>query len=82
MRDLQLLLPPMQVPAGKLSLTIVFGISNSRSDLDNLAKGLLDGMQFRYDFDDARIFDLHMYKRIVPPGREFIDFRLDPASDR
>ena len=79
LRDLQLLLKPMEIPAGPLRLTITFGVSNARSDLDNCCKAFLDGLMARYGFDDSRIFSLMAHKVIAPKGGEFIEFRLDRA---
>lgn len=79
MRDLQLLLKPMEIPEGKLRLKIVFGVSNVRSDLDNLLKGTIDGLMGTYNFDDSRIYSLWARKDIVPRGQEYIEIELDKA---
>jgi Holliday junction resolvase RusA-like endonuclease len=80
LRDLQLLLPPMSVPAGKLRLKAVFGISNPRADVDNLLKGFIDGLMAKYHFDDSRIFSLMAHKIVVPRQREFIEFAITAAD--
>ena len=78
-RDLQLMLPSLRVPAGKLSLRIVFGVSNPRADLDNLLKGTVDGLMAKYGFDDSRIYALMAHKVVVPKGQEYIDFAIGSA---
>lgn len=74
--DLYTLLPPVTIPDGKLSMHIIFGVSNPRSDVDNLAKGFIDGLQSRYGFNDRQIYELHMCKRVVKKGSEFVSFKV------
>ena len=79
LRDLHLLLPPMEIPEGKLELKIVFGVSNARCDVDNLLKGTVDGLMAKYGFDDSRIYALMAHKVVVPKGQEYIDFAIGSA---
>lgn len=54
-----------------------FGISHRAKDLDNLAKPLLDTLQRIYDeFNDNRVYLLHMEKIKVEKGSEYIDLEI------
>jgi Holliday junction resolvase RusA-like endonuclease len=71
-----LLLKPMIIGKEKLSLSIIFGLSNKMSDVDNGAKPFIDILQKKYGFNDNQIYELHLYKEIVDKGNEFIDFSI------
>lgn len=75
--ELNLKLPNIKVPKGKLKLNIVFGFSNVNSDLDNPVKAFQDILQKKYDFNDRDIYELNVKKEIVKKGNEFIKFILD-----
>ena len=64
-----------QIESGKkLTLTMEVGFSSKLSDLDNVAKQFIDGLQKKYDFNDRYIYRLVLEKRIVTKGQEYIDF--------
>ena len=69
-------LPKLEIPDGDLELHIQVGFSNKSSDLDNICKPFLDILQKKYGFNDSRVYSLHMYKRIVPKGDEYISFDI------
>jgi len=69
-------LRPMKIPDGDLEIHIQVGFSNKNADLDNVAKPFLDILQKKYHFNDSRVYSLHMYKRIVPKGEEYISFDI------
>jgi len=69
-------LPKLDVPKGKLKLTINVGFSNKGSDLDNVCKPFQDILQKKYKFNDSQIYQLEMTKEIVKKGNEFIDFTI------
>jgi Holliday junction resolvase RusA-like endonuclease len=75
-RDLTLLLPRGKAPAERFGLIVTFGVSNKRSDLDNLMKGFLDVLQDVYMFNDRQVYYIGMKKRDVKRGEEFIDFEF------
>ena len=75
-RDLLLILPKLDVPTGKLSLSIVVGFSSVASDVDNICKPFIDILQKKYSFDDKMIYKLNVEKTIVKKGCEFIEFTL------
>ncbi len=77
--ELYLKLPSIDVPKGKLALTLDIGYSNKSADLDNAAKPILDILQRRYGFNDSRIYRLEMNKHITAKGAEFIGFNLRAA---
>lgn len=72
--ELLLRLPPLTLPTGNLAVNLVFGYSNKTSDIDNGVKVFLDILQKAYGFNDNEIYELHVFKVIVPKGKEYIDF--------
>ena len=75
-KDVLAQLPTLIMPSGNLELHIQAGFSNKGADLDNIAKVFIDILQKAYCFNDNRIYQLHLYKRIVPKGEEFISFDI------
>lgn len=74
-RDLLLLLPNIPIPKNKLKLTIKIGFKNTLSDIDNIAKPLIDILQKKYKFNDKQIYELHLYKEIT--DKPFIDIDFE-----
>lgn len=64
------------VPNGNLAIHLCFGFSNKGADIDNPVKPILDILQKKYNFNDSRIYKLHVDKIIVPKGSEFIEFEF------
>lgn len=65
-RDLLLMLPHYDVPeVGKLGVKIQAGFESAASDLDNIAKPILDILQKRYKFNDNRVYKLELEKKVV-----------------
>lgn len=62
--------------ADRLKLTIIVGFSNSASDLDNILKPFIDGLQWKYGFNDNQIYEIVAKKEMVKKGAEFIDFDI------
>ena len=79
--DLSLLLPPLTIPTGRISLRVVFAFSNPQADLDNALKAFIDALQSKYGFNDNRIFSIWAKKLITEKGGEYIAFRLVPAAE-
>lgn len=75
------MLPNIDVPKGRLSLTVEFGFSSIKSDLDNPVKALQDSLSENYGFNDKMIYELHVKKHIVAPGDDYIRFRIDSLDD-
>jgi len=75
-RSFYYLLPDVKIPKGRLKLFLIFGLSYSGSDADNLVKPFLDILQKRYGFNDNQIYELEIKKEIVEKGQEFVDFRI------
>lgn len=71
-----LLLPKITIPDGKLKITIHFGMSNSLSDIDNPVKMFVDILQKKYGFNDNRIYEMNLIKKIVDKGDDFIGFEV------
>ncbi len=75
-RDILYLLPPMEIPEGKLSVSLIFGVSSKLADIDNPIKPFLDILQKKYKFDDKRIYELSVIKQDVKKGLEYIEFLI------
>lgn len=71
-----MLLKPMEVGKGRLSLSLLVGLSSKNADLDNILKPWIDIMQKRFDFNDRQIYRLTVEKVDVPKGQEFIEFDI------
>ena len=66
---------------GKLVIHLIFGFSSMASDWDNPIKAFQDILQKKYSFNDSRIFEAHVYKKIVKKGDDFVFFRLSNTVD-
>lgn len=75
-QELYYLLPEMEIPDGKLTLKLEFGVSSKASDIDNLVKPFQDIIQKRYNFNDKMIYRLEVDKIVVKKGEEFIKFEI------
>ena len=64
-------LPQSKLPETPLMISLVFGFSNSASDIDNPTKPLLDILQKKYGFNDKDIYKLNIEKVKVKKGDEF-----------
>ena len=76
-KEALLLIKPMQVPDGKLSLRLVFGLSSKNADVDNPVKPFIDCLQKKLGFNDRHIYKLTVEKVDVPKGKEYIDYSLE-----
>jgi Holliday junction resolvase RusA-like endonuclease len=74
--DLLLILPKMDIPEGRLEISIRFGFSNSASDWDNPIKPFVDILQTKYGFNDSRIYRAVVEKELVKKGEEYIIFDI------
>lgn len=74
---LGLLLPNIEIPDGNLKLTIEWGFSSKTSDIDNPLKPFIDVLQTKYDFNDNRIYELNVTKKICRKGAEYILFNIE-----
>ena len=66
----------------RLELSIEWGFSNKQSDIDNCAKGFIDGLQDMYGFNDSQIYKLNLSKEIVKKGEEYIKFDITQLNDK
>ena len=73
-------LPKLEVPEGKLSLSLAFGLSSKNADIDNPVKCFIDCLQKKYGFNDRHIYKMTIEKVDVKKGDEFIDFTIDPLN--
>ena len=76
-QDVIAYLPPLNLPSGKLCVSVVFGQSSKLADIDNPIKIFLDCLQKRYGFNDKHVYRLVVDKVDVEKGSEYICFRID-----
>ena len=63
--------------SGQVSFNITAGVSNRGADLDNVIKPILDTYQGVYEeFNDNKVYNIELEKRIVKRGREYLDIRI------
>lgn len=76
--ELELLhkLKSMEIPKGKLILTVTFGLSSKNADWDNPIKPFQDVISKKYKFNDRIIYKGIIEKVDVKKGNEFIDFKI------
>lgn len=77
-------LPPTKINWDKLpiELSLVVGLSNMASDIDNIVKPFVDVLQKKYEFNDRYIFRLIVEKKLVVKGAEFIEFYIKKLTPR
>lgn len=77
-RNMLLLLPKsILIPdASNIKLAIEFGFSSKASDIDNCCKSFLDCLVKKYRVDDRNIYEMHVFKVIVPKTKEYIKFKI------
>lgn len=77
------LLPILKIPKeGPLSVYYEFGFSSSLSDYDNPIKPLQDILQFKYAFNDNRIYEARIKKVKVEKGEEYIKFDINKMHNK
>lgn len=79
-KDCFKILPKIDIPEGELSLYLEFGQSNSRADIDNGIKPVLDIFCKAYGFDDCRIVEMSVRKKKVEKGAEYVLFNIVSAE--
>jgi len=76
-RVLKMLPDKVIIPDEKnIKLALEFGFSSSRSDIDNGIKTFVDCLVKKYGVDDRYIYELHVFKKVVEKGEEFIKFKI------
>jgi Holliday junction resolvase RusA-like endonuclease len=78
--ELWYLLPALKIPKGQLCVKYIFGVSSKASDGDNLIKSFQDTLCEKYGFNDRDIYQWKVEKKIVPKGREYVEFEIIPLS--
>ena len=80
-RQLSLGLPEgVFIPEGDLRVEYTFKVSNRRSDYDNLIKAFQDALCDQYGFDDSRICQATIRKKVVSRGDEGVEFEIGAIS--
>lgn len=65
-----------------IELSLIVGLSNMQSDIDNIVKPFVDVLQKKYKFNDRYIFRLIVEKKLVEKGAEFIEFYIKTLIPR
>ena len=58
---------------GNLNFVMIVGFSSSLSDLSNSVKAIEDILKDYFDFDDRQIVEIHLHKRLVNKGDEYMN---------
>lgn len=75
------LLPQVRLPAPPFAVFYEFGFSNVQSDLGNPEKCISDIIQKKYGINDRDFMEIHLRKRIVKRGKEYINIRIEHWTD-
>lgn len=75
-KALEILLPEIEIPEGKLKLELEFGLSNAGSDWDNPIKPTVDILCKRYGFNDNRIYEAVVRKKKCKKNSEYFMFDI------
>jgi Holliday junction resolvase RusA-like endonuclease len=75
--DVLILLPRIDLPEPPFCVFYEFGFSSIASDIDNPVKPFQDILQKKYKFDDKLIFEMHVVKKKVAKGKEYIKFKIE-----
>lgn len=75
--DVSYQLKKIALPMPPFKLSYEFGFSSKGSDIDNAIKPITDILQKRYGFNDNQVYELHVVKKIVKKGKEFIKFKIE-----
>ena len=70
-------LPKIKLPEPPFSVEYEFGFSSKGSDIDNYIKSFQDILQKKYGFNDNLIYEMHVRKKIVKKGKEYIKFNIE-----
>lgn len=83
-KEVLLKLQPYDLSKSKepIELSMVVGLSNMASDIDNVVKPFVDILQKKYGFNDKYIFRLIVEKKLVLKGAEFIEFYIKRLTPR
>lgn len=67
----------IDIPEGKLQITIEFGLSSKLSDWDNPIKQFQDIVCAKYGIDDRIIYKGTVTKVDVEKGQEYVKFKIE-----
>lgn len=70
------MLPKIKIPQPPFKVSYEFGFSSRGSDIDNPVKCFQDILVKKYGFKDQDIYELHVVKKIVKKGQEYIKFKI------
>ena len=74
---LNILLPKIEIPEGKLKVYYKFGLSSKNADGDNCIKQFQDIIAKKYGFNDRFIYEWRIVKEDVAKGEEFIEYEIN-----
>ena len=66
----------VKLPPPPYEVHYTFAVSNKGFDWDNAIKSFQDVMTQRYNFNDNLIYKGVVIKKIVPKGKEYIEFNI------
>ena len=70
-------LSKVDIPKGKLMLTVTWGLSSKNADWDNPIKPFQDILQLKHTFNDRWVYKAIIEKVDVKKGDEFIDYKIE-----
>lgn len=76
-KNVLFLLPKIVIPEPPFKVTLIYGFSSTRSDIDNPTKMLLDIFTKKYGFDDRLIIELNIKKEKTTKGNEYTKFKIE-----
>lgn len=80
-RAMLLMLRPGRMPEPPFEVWYEWGVSNMQSDVGNPEKCVSDILQKRYGFNDNQIWRMHLTKKKVRKGHEYIRFRIEHCEE-
>jgi Holliday junction resolvase RusA-like endonuclease len=75
------MLPKITIPEPPFKVSYEFGFSSKGSDIDNPVKCFQDILVKKYGFKDQDIYELHVTKKIVKKGKEYIKFKIETLNN-
>lgn len=71
------MLPRVKMPEPPYSVYYEFGFSSRGSDIDNPVKLFQDILVKKYGIKDQDIYEIHVVKKIVKKGDDYIKFKIE-----
>lgn len=75
-KNVNLLLPTIELPKPPFEIYLKFGFSSAASDFDNPIKQVVDSLAEKYQFNDKLIRRAIIETEIVKKGSEYFEFEI------